>query len=453
MPDFTRSAQANPTKSFFVSMITRDITLEDSILDLIDNSIDGAWKSEGSKRVSLEEDTSLANYTISISATRDHFEILDNCGGMTFDDAVNYAFSFGRSSSHAIEQYGIGVYGIGMKRAAFKIGRNIRVKSTYIEDDGSTQSFFVPILVDTWLEDDNLPWDFDISEDSALDETGVKVIIDDLTPPASTAFDNPLFLQNLRRTIARDYSLHLHKGLNITLNGETITGLAIELRESNEYAPIRIEYVDDTDNEEVTVEIIGGMAAPPPEDITPDESLEGDKRFGWYVSCNGRIVLAADKTPVSGWGTDDWPQWHSQYSGFLGIILFTAANAVALPLTTTKRSVDVTSNVFLRARTRMRDVTKQWIAYTNIRKLSLETAKKKERSATSVPIYEVKKRNTVALPRLTPIPVEPQANVNYAVPLDKMKSLAKALGSIRMNYRTVGLKSFSYTYDDLVGDE
>ncbi len=46
--DHDRSAHANPTKAFFVSMITRDITLEDSILDLIDNSVDSAWMSEGS---------------------------------------------------------------------------------------------------------------------------------------------------------------------------------------------------------------------------------------------------------------------------------------------------------------------------------------------------------------------------------------------------------------------
>ena len=37
MGDITeRKAAADPTKEFFVNMITRDITLEDSIFDLID---------------------------------------------------------------------------------------------------------------------------------------------------------------------------------------------------------------------------------------------------------------------------------------------------------------------------------------------------------------------------------------------------------------------------------
>jgi hypothetical protein len=51
---------ANPTKAFFVRMITRDISLEDCILDLIDNSVDGAWKLEGGRTMSLTDDTDLS---------------------------------------------------------------------------------------------------------------------------------------------------------------------------------------------------------------------------------------------------------------------------------------------------------------------------------------------------------------------------------------------------------
>jgi len=59
-------ATANPTKEFFVKMITRDITLEDCILDLIDNSVDGAWRSEGSRPMGLAEDADLSKYSIAI---------------------------------------------------------------------------------------------------------------------------------------------------------------------------------------------------------------------------------------------------------------------------------------------------------------------------------------------------------------------------------------------------
>jgi hypothetical protein len=216
---------------------------------------------------------------------------------------------------------------------------------------------------------------------------------------------------------------------------------------------MRLEYEDELDGEEVSIEVIGGMAAPPPESSDPDEEDDGDKRFGWYVVCNGRIVLAADKTTVSGWGADDWPQWHRQYSGFIGIILFTAAKAAALPMTTTKRSVDLSSEIYRRARPHMREVSRRWIDYTNQRKQALDEAKQKEARAAPVSIYAVPKQVSVTLPTLVARPAERVANVNYSVPVSKLKGLAKAFGSINMPYREVGLRSFDYAYDDMVGDE
>ncbi len=38
---------ASPVKSFFVYMLTRDIKLEEAILDLLDNCVDGILRSGG----------------------------------------------------------------------------------------------------------------------------------------------------------------------------------------------------------------------------------------------------------------------------------------------------------------------------------------------------------------------------------------------------------------------
>ena len=327
------------------------------------------------------------------------------------------------------------------------------MKSTYRDDDGNEHAFAVPIAVNEWLKNDDPPWDFDIVEDENLDENGVEIFVDQLTDATRSAFENPAFLQNLRRTIARDYSIHLSRGLTILVNDCAVNGLPIKLSQGAEYAPVRVDYEDRANGENVAVEIIAGMAAPPPESVDPDDAEDGDRRFGWYVACNGRIVLAADKTSVAGWGMQDWPQWHRQYSGFIGVVLFTAANAVALPLTTTKRSVDVSSEVYLRARRRMRDISKEWIAYTNARKQAIEEAKQKEAAAAVVPIHAVEKQSSIKLPKLSHIQAERRANVNYSVPISRMKKLARELGSINMPYRDVGFKSFDYAYDDLVGEE
>ncbi|WP_198020990.1 ATP-binding protein [Mesorhizobium sp. LNJC391B00] len=207
-------AIANPTKTFFVRMITRDITLEDCILDLIDNSIDGAWSSEGSRPMGLAEEVDLSKYRIDIEALEDSFCIVDNCGGMTLNAAINHAFSFGRQALEEHEDYSIGVYGIGMKRAIFKIGGEINIRSTYLERNGTRQSFVVPINVTEWLKNDVPPWDFDLEESDPLPSNGVEITISELTDGAKAAFASPAFLQNLRRTISRDYSLHLNRGLS-----------------------------------------------------------------------------------------------------------------------------------------------------------------------------------------------------------------------------------------------
>ena len=453
-----KSARSYPTKTFFVNMITRDITLEDSILDLIDNSIDGASTCEHNPPINLENEVDLSKYQILITANPDEFRIVDNCGGMTLDDAADYAFTFGRRTDELHADYSIGVYGIGMKRAAFKLGRIINVRSTYLEDGTDQFSFVVPINVDQWMETDEPPWDFDIDVADNLDETGVDIYVQELTRDAQISFDNPEFIENLRRTIARHYSLYLNLGLQISVNDRPITGVPIKLRQSKDFVPMRDQYDVDsadqngTERKTVSVEIIAGMAAPPPETTEPDEKIDPDKMFGWYIACNGRIVLAADRTSISGWGTSDWPQWHYQYVGFIGVVLFTASNASWLPLTTTKRSVNLSSDVFLNARSRMREASKRWIAYTNERKRDLMKAKEIESRAVAISLENITKQSIVQLPLIPKKTVERRANVNYSVPVSRMKKLAREFGSTQMSYRDVGLESFDFAYDELVED-
>ena len=173
IPADKSKADASPTKAFFVRMITRDITLEDCIFDLIDNSIDGAWELAGGHPLSLDDETDLSQYRISIHIKEDRFEISDNCGGITLDDAADYAFTFGRKEDAQTENFSIGVYGIGMKRAVFKIGSEIEIRSTYKDGDKIT-SFRVPINVDQWLASGDENWDFDIEEAEDYSEQGCE---------------------------------------------------------------------------------------------------------------------------------------------------------------------------------------------------------------------------------------------------------------------------------------
>lgn len=176
IPAEKSKADANPTKAFFVRMITRDITLEDCIFDLIDNSIDGAWELAGGHPLSLDDATDLSSYKISIHITEDGFKISDNCGGITLDDAADYAFTFGRKQDADTENFSIGVYGIGMKRAVFKLGSEIEIISTY-QEGSSLSSFRVPIDVEKWLASGDENWDFDIEEAANMENSGVQISV------------------------------------------------------------------------------------------------------------------------------------------------------------------------------------------------------------------------------------------------------------------------------------
>ena len=226
----------------------------------------------------------------------------------------------------------------------------------------------------------------------------------------------------------------------------------VEFRHGESFAPMRISYVDDESADQVDVVIVAGMAAAPPDDLDPTARIDSDKGYGWYVVCNGRTVLAADKTGVSGWGTNRWPQWHRQYAGFIGFVLFSAKNAASLPITTTKRNVDNSSPVFLRAQSRMRDVTRSWISYTNARKRDIPRAKQLEHQTQRVPLNKVCLRDSASFPELSTSDLAPLANVNYAVDKERLKRLAAGFGDVDLSNRDVGLKSFEYAFRDYVED-
>ncbi len=448
-----QKVDANPTRAFFVRMITRDISLSDCILDLIDNSIDGARRAAGHSKHSLSEPADLTGFKVEISIDPEKgFSMVDNCGGISLDDAVNYAFTFGRKDSQDREEGSIGVYGIGMKRAVFKLGNSVRIHSTYASNDQRLESFAVPIDVASWMAADSKDWDFDLVDAKDLPIPGVEITVEDLHLGTIAEFQDPAFRQNLLRIVARDYALLLSHGLEIVINGKLVRGWAIELLHGGEFSPIREAFEDVSNGSAVSIEVLAGMAAPPPESNDPDEKKPKEDRFGWYIICNGRVVLAADKSAQSVWGAPGMQEWHPQYNGFMGFVIFDG-DAASLPLTTTKRNVDTSSPIYRRVQQKMREVSKAWVAYTNERKLGLEKAKQFERSAKPMAISLVPSSFAISFPRIEAKPKIKMANIAYSKPLAVVQELAEALGNKNLSYRDVGLKSFEYAYDDLVGEE
>ena len=429
MPDI---AKATPAKEFFISMITRDIALDECLLDLLDNSIDGARR----ERAGAGE-PSYSDFRVQLALSGERFLISDNCGGIDLADARDYAFHFGRHANDDREpDESIGFYGIGMKRALFKIGRVIVVRSST-----EAEAFEVDIDVEQWKAETG-DWAFPLEVRDA-GEPGTTIEITELNRGIAADFEDEAFVNRLRSIVSRDYAVFLQKGLSVLVNDEDVSPLAFELRVSDEFEPARISYED----EGVHVELTAGMAAPPPEDDSAQAEIRGTDRFGWYVICNDRVVLAGDKTASTVWGHERFRTWHGQYNGFMGIASFRSDDPALLPWTTTKRDVDDANGVYRRAVATMKDLTVPFIEYTTKRKGKLPAARKLEQNTSRTPIEAVKLRKKMKVPQLGSEPSVTIVNIQYQRPHDEVRKAAAALGNKKLHAKTVGMRTFDYFYD------
>lgn len=425
-----KKIHADATKDFFVTMITRDISLRDCIFDLLDNAIDGARRKPG------EDSTKpFGGHDIRLSFDSNAFRIGDNCGGIRLSDAIDYAFHFGRRpNSPADVKGGIGLYGIGMKRAIFKIGRRCEVTS-HAED----ASFQVSIDVDEWEAKPD--WDFEYSDIPRVEGRGTQIEITRLNDGVREMFGDPVFKNELMKDIARDYAFFIQQGLRILVDGEEVPSYRFQLRQSDQVTPSVEQYEDDG----VTVRILAGVVDDLPDDV-PDE-LRPDKvdRYGWFVVCNDRVVLAADKGEETIWGVDDFNVWHPQYNGFAGFVFFHADDQRKLPWTTTKRELDASSPLYRRTVTRMKSVTEVFIDYTNRRKHDIEAAKAAEAPRVQVDVSMLRQSQQFRLPSISSTATRPDmVNITYRRDKRQVEEVKKHLGNLGMSARDVGVKTFEY---------
>lgn len=370
--DMSSTAFGTPTKEFFVGMLTRDIELNDAILDLLDNCLDGVVRLKKDADKSRTSDYYKGFYS-HITVREGLFVIEDNCGGIPREVAEKYAFRMGRSSLKEDEKLAtVGIYGIGMKRAIFKIGKSAEV---YTRNAG--ELYQVRILPD-WANNEN-DWDFPIidlsSEDLLLKEGGTKIEISNINPEISEIWGDKdkrdSFLDALIKSVSQSYSFIIQKGFEIEINGTRVQPLPIQLlvddkaaEENNAVKPFLYQQTFD----DVHVSLAIGMDSSPlsPDDLDDQVHMRrSSSDTGWTVVCNDRVVLHNDKSHLTGWGEAGVPQYHTQFIGIRGIVIFESKNPKNLPMTTTKRGIDTSSKIYAAVKNKMREGLKLFTDYTN----------------------------------------------------------------------------------------
>lgn len=356
---------ASPVKSFFVQMLIRDIELSDAILDLLDNCIDGVVRTSKHGVANRYK-----GYRIEIELSKRSFMIRDNCGGIPLDILKNYAFRMGRVASMPKDNVAtVGTFGIGMKRAIFKMGERCEVltRSSRDFDKGSKKVCKVTILPE-WIKDEQ-KWDipYEMVASSELKDFGTQIYVSDLNESTKKVFDceSSGFDEKMRQQISVTYGFMISKGLEITVNGKEVVAAPLVLKCGDGVSP----YVYKATIEGVDVFLAIGLTAPL---LEGDGTLEdsGPAKYsaqyaGWTVMCNDRVVLYADKSILTGWGEAGVPQFHPQYNSICGIVAFNATDARALPTTTTKRGIDAANPIYLKVKNFMREGTKACVKFTN----------------------------------------------------------------------------------------
>ena len=429
---------ASPTKEFFIHMLTRDIPLTRAILDLVNNSVDGARR--------LRPRGNYDGLWVRAEVNSELFRIVDNCGGIPVDIARDYAFRFGRPKEAKGTPGSMGQFGVGMKRTFFRLGRHFVVRSTTTES-----RFTVDQDVDKWMEEADAPdnWHFKFSKletDRHVREgdTGTVIEVNRLLPNVKDAFALENFKTRLAQELSHAHALTLDRELAITLNGLPIQHDPQVLFTSRLLRPGYLEktypskLLVDHPGPPVRVKLYAGVA---------ERNLHDG---GWYIFCNGRLVLRADQSPTTVWGErHQMRAYHPDFAYFRGYAYFDSDDGALLPWTTTKTGVDGDSPIYKTVQREMIEMTKPVLTFlTNVAKERGAGEKTQPlaealAAARSAQVQAVTRPSVFVGPPPAPAPTGPRMQkIQYSKPtteVEKAKQLLK-VGS----FTAVGEKTFEY---------
>ena len=374
-----------PAKSFFVHMLTRDIALSDAILDLLDNCVDGILRAKLAKDDDIKP---YASFWAKITIKENMFVIEDNCGGIPWEKR-QYAFKLGKAADQPTDKDStIGTYGIGMKRAMFKIGEHSVVYTK------TTENAYKVTIEKPWLSNDS--WELPISQmnKDELNECGTRIVIDELLPEVSFQFIDADFIKELKKQISTLYAFILAKGFVVKVNEEDIIGRPTKLIFSRDTEIMPFIYKDCIDEVEVFLAVGFTRALPSREEMDENDESGAYSSLdaGWTVVCNDRAVLYCNRDELTGWGEAGVPLYHTQFIAISGIVEFRCSNSRKLPMTTTKRGIDASSRIYLRVKNKMREGMKLFINYTNRWKNDWEEGKKKFTQQSAFSLTELKEK-------------------------------------------------------------
>lgn len=440
----TIAAIAHPEKRLFIDLLTRDISLADAFLDLIDNSINAALTKLKIKLDTADDYMKLASKkatgnspSIQITITHNNISIEDDCGGISFDSAKNDVFIFGRKQNDSNPKDRLSVYGIGLKRALFKMGADISISSSH-EQHG----FDLKLNVPQWENTTETSWTIPITKGKKVVPFGTKILVTSLTNDVLKRINDGIFASELKRRIARTYHFFLGRAVDIYLNGTKVEAEALELGENSAIEKFNVG--------KASCLVIAGIAAPTERGFLQELA-------GWFVFCNGRTVLYADKSNLTGWGDGPTflPVFQPKHRPFLGTVFFFSSNPEELPWTTTKTDINEESTLWQIAKQKMSVAGRQVISTLDKRYSSegteISTSAMKELSGKTSSVVRVLQSKPQAF-KTKSIKAAETVKIQFSVEMAKVDKIRKYLGSSTISAGEIGKIAFDHYLDNEVAE-
>jgi hypothetical protein len=258
-------------------------------------------------------------------------------------------------------------------------------------------------------------------------ERGTTITIYDLYEGVSEQFATPLFASKLDAEISARHETFLQKNLNIKINGHSLTGSKVLFR----YLPDELVPIHREDrNDGVAYSLYAGIG-----DSSPELA-------GWYVYCNGRMVVRADQSELTGWGDlgvptgiQKIPRFHHQFARFRGCTYFESDDPNNLPWKTTKDGLDVELPLYRAVKLKMVLTARPIINFLNELDKELDEPVEEKRvlsllisRATLRPPTELPVSDNFIYPKPRPRPKPPETvRIQYDRPKEQVERLKKCL--------------------------
>ncbi|RAU21675.1 hypothetical protein CU669_11900 [Paramagnetospirillum kuznetsovii] len=336
--DDTFVVRTDVDPNYLQNALTKDITTLESIYDLVDNCIDAARNTLLSSPACAFDryglPASYSGFCISLHFGDGWIAILDNAFGIDEDTLANRTLRPGTESSH---RFGIGRFGIGLKRALMKLGKRYWL-STDTGAQASMMAFKREQLGGPELIAQRV---------SSKGRQKTLICIKELESMVSHETSTPNWKETAIRELSRRYGIFVSKGLRIYLNGAQIPSFGPCIRDSG---PVTHQTESD-EIDGVRIFIDAGMHQDYRISDEPSYERSVNKKltdqYGWYFVCNDRIVEVATHQKSLGWTG----KWHQEYYGFVGWVRFVSeelATSGELPWDTKKTSINPYSPAFVR---------------------------------------------------------------------------------------------------------